>query len=194
MIAFHEHAITALWLVWLIYWCAAAIGAKRTRRHEHVMSQLIHLVPLAVGVWLLLSTHVVNGWLAARFLPRGVIWFWIGFALVVPGLGFSVLARVWLGGNWSGTVTLKQDHELIRSGPYRWVRHPIYTGLLLALLGSVIAAGEWRGLAGLALIAVSLLHKINVEERFMIEQFGSAYERYRAEVPALIPLPGRRLV
>jgi protein-S-isoprenylcysteine O-methyltransferase Ste14 len=193
MHAFYDHSITALWLAWLIYWCAAAIGAKRTRRHESVTSRLMHLVPLAVGVGLLLSPHVVDGWLAVRFLPRALIWFWTGFVLVASGLGFSVLARIWLGGNWSGTVTLKQDHELIRSGPYRWVRHPIYTGLLAALLGSVIAAGEWRGLLGLALVTVSFLRKIAVEEQFMAEQFGSTYASYRAEVPALIPLPSRRI-
>jgi protein-S-isoprenylcysteine O-methyltransferase Ste14 len=73
------------------------------------------------------------------------------------------------------------------------VRHPIYTGLLAALLGSVIAAGEWRGLLGLALVTVSFLRKIAVEEQFMAEQFGSTYASYRAEVPALIPLPSRRI-
>ncbi len=96
-------------------------------------------------------------------------------------------ARVWLGRNWSGTVTLKQDHELIRGGPYRWVRHPIYTGILLALLGSAIATAEWRGPLGFALITISLLRKIKVEERVLTGQFGEAYTRYQAEVPALLP-------
>ncbi len=187
MQGFHQHAITALWLAWLIYWCIAALGAKATRRRECVASRMEHLLPMIVGVGLLVSPHPFSGWLAGRFLPRGAAWFWLGLLLAVLGLGLSVVARVWIGGNWSGTVTLKQDHELIRSGPYRWVRHPIYTGILIALAGSVIALGEWRGLAGLALITVSLLRKIGVEERFLIEQFGDAYVRYRAEVPALIP-------
>ena len=89
------------------------------------------------------------------------------------------------------TVTLKQDHELIRGGPYRWVRHPIYTGLLLALMGSAIAMNEWRGLIGVALITLALLRKIVVEERFLTEQFGDDYRRFRAAVPALIPRPWR---
>jgi protein-S-isoprenylcysteine O-methyltransferase Ste14 len=161
MQAFYDHAITTLWLAWLIYWCVAAIGTKRTSRQESTRSRLMHIVPLAVGVGLLLPTHFVDGWPAVRFLPRALVWFWIGFVLVASGLGFSVLARVWLGGNWSGTVTLKQDHELIRSGPYRWVRHPIYTGLLAALLGSVIALGERRGLVGLALIIIFQLPTIS---------------------------------
>jgi protein-S-isoprenylcysteine O-methyltransferase Ste14 len=191
--AFYEHSITALWLAWLIYWCVAAIGAKRTRRHESAASLLSHVLPLAVGVGLLLSQHFVNGWLAARFLPRSLVCFWLGFGFVASGLAFSIAARTWLGGNWSSTVTLKQNHELIRSGPYRWARHPIYTGLLLALLGSVIAAGEWRGLLGLVLVTVGLVRKIGIEERFMTQQFGDAYARYRAKVPALIPLLRRRI-
>jgi protein-S-isoprenylcysteine O-methyltransferase Ste14 len=191
MQAFYEHAITTLWLAWVIYWCVAAFGAKATRRQESVASRASHLVPMILGVALLLSPHVANGWLAARFLPRSIIWFWLGFILVALGMAFSVAARAWLGGNWSGTVTLKQDHELIRRGPYRWVRHPIYTGLLLALLGSVIALGEWRGVLGLALITISLLRKIAIEEAFLTQQFGDTYTRYRAEVPALIPLPHR---
>jgi protein-S-isoprenylcysteine O-methyltransferase Ste14 len=194
MLAFYHHSITVLWLAWAIYWCIAAIGAKPTRRRESVTSRLGHLLPMFLGVGLLISPHLTGDWLAARFLPRSTGWFWLGFCLVVLGLGFSVAARAWLGGNWSGTVTLKQDHELIRRGPYRWVRHPIYTGILLALLGSVIARGEWRGLVGLALITGSLLRKIAIEERFLTQQFGDAYTRYRREVPALIPRPPLRTV
>jgi protein-S-isoprenylcysteine O-methyltransferase Ste14 len=127
-----------------------------------------------------------------RFLPSSVVWFWIGFVLVASGLGFAVAARVWLGGNWSGVVTLKQDHELIRSGPYRWVRHPIYTGLLVALLGSIIALGEVRGVIALALFTFALLRKLALEERLLAEEFGPTYSRYRREVPRLLPMPWRR--
>jgi protein-S-isoprenylcysteine O-methyltransferase Ste14 len=185
---FYEHAIDMLWIAWLIYWCAAAFTTKPTRRRESVASRLLHLAPLYLGVALLLLPRLPLGWLNMRFLPWSSGWYFLGFALVVLGLGFSVLARVWLGGNWSGTVTLKQDHQLIRRGPYRWVRHPIYTGLLLALLGSAIAQGEWRGLLAVALITLSFLRKITIEERFLTEQFGEAYTLYRAEVPALVPL------
>ena len=92
-----------------------------------------------------------------------------------------------LGRNWSGVVTVKQDHELIRSGPYRYVRHPIYTGLLIAFAGSAIARGEWRGILALAIVFAALWRKLRLEERWMIETFGDAYLRYRAEVRALIP-------
>ena len=100
---------------------------------------------------------------------------------------FAIWARNVLGRNWSGIVTLKQDHELIRTGPYRYVRHPIYTGLLIAFAGSAIARGEWRGLLALAIAFVALWRKLKLEEQWMIETFGDAYRRYRDEVRALIP-------
>jgi protein-S-isoprenylcysteine O-methyltransferase Ste14 len=105
----------------------------------------------------------------------------------VIGLGFSALARAWLGRNWSAEVTVKDGHELVRSGPYALVRHPIYAGMLLALAGTALMVGKWRALIGLALVVVALLRKLTVEERFMTEQFGEVYAHYRAEVSALIP-------
>jgi protein-S-isoprenylcysteine O-methyltransferase Ste14 len=191
MRAFHQYAIPALWLAWLIYWTIAAIGAKATLWEESFASRLSHVIPLALGAVLLATPHVPMAWLAARFLPRTAGWFWLGLVLVVLGIAFSVAARIWLGRNWSSMVTLKRDHELIRSGPYRWVRHPIYTGLLLAVLGTAITVAEWRGLIALALISAALLRKISIEERFLVTQFGAAYRQYRDEVPALLPLPWR---
>ncbi|MDB5396866.1 MAG: hypothetical protein JWM91_4372 [Rhodospirillales bacterium] len=107
--------------------------------------------------------------------------------MLVAGLGFSIRARRYLGRNWSGTITLKEDHELIRTGPCGWVRHPIYTGLLLAFVGSAAALGQWRGLAAVGLAIVAFLLKIRLEERWMIEAFGDTYRLYRSEVRALIP-------
>ena len=176
------------WIAWLVYWCVAAFGAKATRRKESIASRASHLLPLCIGIALLTSSHLAGAWLTMRFLPRALAWFWLGFLLVALGLVLAVIARGWLGGNWSSTVTLKQDHELIRSGPYRFVRHPIYSGLLIALLGTAIAIGEWRGLLALALMTAAFLRKIAVEERFLTEQFGEAYGRYREQVPALLPV------
>jgi protein-S-isoprenylcysteine O-methyltransferase Ste14 len=184
---FTRYALDTLWLTWLIYWCAAAFKAKATTRSESMTSRLLHFVPLGVAIVLLVWPAARGSWLALRFLPYTLSGFFLGFILAMAGLCLSVLARVWLGGNWSGTVTLKQDHELIRAGPYRWVRHPIYTGLLLGLLGSAIATGQWRGLLALALIAIAFLRKISTEERFLTEQFGATYTRYQAEVAALVP-------
>jgi protein-S-isoprenylcysteine O-methyltransferase Ste14 len=176
--------IPGMWLAWMLYWFAAALAAKPVRRRESLASRLSHIVPLLLGIALLARPPQPG---TPRFLPASPTAFWIGAALVAAGLAFSVAARITLGGNWSGTVTLKQDHTLTRDGPYRFVRHPIYTGILLAVLGSAITLGEWRGLLALALTLAAFLRKIGIEERFLCDQFGDAYTRYRQEVAALVP-------
>lgn len=180
-------AIAALWIAWLAYWLWAARDTKKTQRREGWGSHALHHVPLAIGAILIALPHTF-GPLDGRFVAPEPLWNAIAIALIVLGLGFSVLARRYLGRNWSGTITVKAGHELIRSGPYAYVRHPIYTGLLLALIGSVLAVGEWRALLGLAFIAAGIVRKLTIEERFMTEQFGEAYTYYRAEVPMLVPL------
>ena len=111
----------------------------------------------------------------------------LGAALTLAGIAFAIWARVWIAGNWSSDVTLKRDHELITTGPYRWVRHPIYTGVLLAILGTALAVGEWRGLLAVVLAGAAFWRKLGIEEAVMRRQFGAAYDRYAENVPALIP-------
>jgi protein-S-isoprenylcysteine O-methyltransferase Ste14 len=94
---------------------------------------------------------------------------------------------VHIGRNWSGVVTVKQDHEMVRSGPYAIVRHPIYSGLLLAFLGTAVARGDWQALLAVPLVLVAFLRKIRLEERWMAEQFPRDYPAYRTRVPALVP-------
>ena len=111
----------------------------------------------------------------------------MGLALTIVGALFAVWARFYLGGNWSLTVTVKEGHTLIRGGPYAVVRHPIYSGLSLAVLGTALTVGEFRGLVAVGLVVFGLLHKSLVEERLMREEFGAEYERYCRDVKALIP-------
>jgi len=185
--SFYTVPIAVLWLAWLAYWLIAARNVKATQRREPATTLLLNRVFVIIGALLLIFPHPPLHWLGQRFIPPGIAAYALGLAMVAAGLGFAVWARIYLGRNWSGTVTVKQDHELIRSGPYGLVRHPIYSGLLFALLGTAIAIGEWRGLFAFAAIAIGFLLKINIEERFMGETFGVQYARYRAEVPALIP-------
>ena len=124
--------------------------------------------------------------MSRRFLPAGNLVPPAGVLLVAAGLGFSVWARIHLGRNWSAEVVVKQDHALIRSGPYRCVRHPIYSGMLLAFLGMALAFGEWRALLALALVFASLARKSRIEEGFMRETFPE-YTEYQRETRALIP-------
>ena len=149
-------------------------------------SRQLHLGPLALAVLLLWGPQPFEA-LRVRFVPSSLAIEWAGVVLVAAGLIFTVWARVHLGTNWSGIVTVKEGHELVTSGPYALVRHPIYSGLVLAFAGSAIACGEWRGALAGAIVAASLWRKLRLEERWMAERFGDAYERYRDRVRALVP-------
>ena len=179
-------AIALLWAGWLLIWVLAAFAAKPVARRESIPSRLVHVVPLVIAATLL-GARSLPGWLGARFVASSVTLDTLALALVALGLGFSVWARHALGGNWSGTVTLKHEHTIVRSGPYRVIRHPIYTGLLVAIVGTALARGEWRGAVALLLVAVALLRKIDLEERWLGEAFGPAYAEYRARSWALFP-------
>jgi len=180
--------VPAMWLAWIAYWAFAARAVKQTERIEDARSRLSHRLPLLAGAVIMTVPRLLGTQLEAVFIPPTSAWQAVAIALVALGLGFSVWARLWLGRNWSSMVTVKREHELIRSGPYALVRHPIYSGLLLALAGSALMLGNWRALIGFALIVAALLRKLAIEERFMREQFGETYAHYRAEVAALIPL------
>lgn len=125
--------------------------------------------------------------LGAHLLPSVTGLSYVGLLLTIAGIGFAFWARFFLGRNWSSDVTIKLDHELIRSGPYRIVRHPIYSGLLLALLGRALIVNELRAYLGVVLCAVGLHLKAAIEEEFMVRQFGGEYGRYRQRTKALIP-------
>jgi protein-S-isoprenylcysteine O-methyltransferase Ste14 len=176
-----------LWWAWAVYWMLSALRNKATQRRESPGSRLAHLVPLAIGAALIAWPN--PGWsaLAWRLWPHSPAAYRIGVSLVIAGLAFAIWARVHLGTNWSGTVTIKQGHELIRSGPYAWVRHPIYTGLITALLGTTIASGTVHAAIGLAIIVESLVRKSRTEEEFMRATFPGEYQRYSAQVPTLVP-------
>jgi protein-S-isoprenylcysteine O-methyltransferase Ste14 len=189
---FYRQLFSAPWLAWGLYWVVSAARNKATQRRESLGSRLTHVVPLIVGGVLLAGQRLPWGALALRLWPQTLLSFAPGFALLLAGLGFSVWARVHLGRNWSGTVTVKEGHELIRSGPYAYVRHPIYTGLLTAMLGTAIASGTLAAALGLAIIAAALVRKMRTEEAFMRETFPGEYQRYSVEVPALVPFTAAR--
>jgi protein-S-isoprenylcysteine O-methyltransferase Ste14 len=179
--------IPALWIGWLIYWALESLRTRAVRSQESFFSGLSHTLPLAIGAWMLASPRWLPAWLSGPVYPRSLLTYWVGVAILVAGLAFSVWARRHLAGWWSSLVTLKEGHQLIRSGPYQWTRHPIYTGLMLGMLGTAVALAEWRGFLAAALMTAALLRKIGIEERVLREAFPGDYDRYRAEVPALVP-------
>jgi protein-S-isoprenylcysteine O-methyltransferase Ste14 len=176
--------ISLTWLGWLAWWIVAARDVKAVAEAASWQSRLLYSIPLFVAAALLLHTHL-GYFFNIRLAPHALAW--AGAALTAVGLAFAIWARVVLGGNWSGQVTVKEGHELIRTGPYALSRHPIYTGLVLALLGTGLAVGEMRGLIALVLATGSFIYKLGIEERAMRRTFGGAYDDYAREVKALIP-------
>jgi protein-S-isoprenylcysteine O-methyltransferase Ste14 len=183
----YRHIISALWLAWALYWLVSALSNKTTVRRESLASRLAYVLPLLAGGVLIGWRHLPWEWLNARLWPRSLAAYWLGVTLLAAGLSFSVWARVYLGRNWSGSVTVKEGHELVRTGPYGYVRHPIYTGLIVALLGTAITSGTLRAAVGLAIVIASFLYKLRLEETFMRETFPDQYPGYAASVPRLIP-------
>lgn len=184
---FPSALIPALWLGWAIYWAWSALDVKATARRESFVSRWLHLGPLLLAAALMCVP--VDPWplLQSRFLPRTEAASGIGAALTVAGIAFAVWARRRIGRNWSVEITVKQDHELVTAGPYAWVRHPIYAGLLLAFIGSVLALGQWRGVLAFAIVVATIWRKLRIEERWMRERFGPAYDDYARRVKALVP-------
>lgn len=175
-----------LWIAWLTYWWVSARNVKETRWQEPLGSQLLHRVPLLLGALLFAAPSLLPLALRRRLLPVGVLAPTLGVLLIAAGLGFSVWARRHLGRNWSSQVVVKEDHALIRTGPYSRLRHPIYTGLLLAFLGTAVIIGEVRAFLAFALLLISFAIKSRAEEARMRKTFPE-YEGYRRETAALIP-------
>ncbi len=187
MTALPEACVPALWGAFFAIWWIWSWRSKATARAETRASRGTHLALLYASFFLLFGKHLGVGTLAARAFEGGSMAAWLGTVVEAAGLAFAIWARAALGANWSLTVTLKHGHELVRTGPYGIVRHPIYTGLLVMFLGTAIAYGSYSAFAGTALMAAAYLRKIRLEERWMREEFGEAYDRYAAEVRALVP-------
>ncbi len=179
--------IDAVWIALGILWWAGAATAKQNARTEPPMSRLVHLVIMVSAFAMLFYPPLRIGVLAMRWLPDTAVTGYTGLAITLAGAAFAIWARLYIGRNWSANVTIKQDHELVRGGPYAVVRHPIYSGLLLAVLGTAVALGEVRGLIAFVLALIGWRMKSLVEEKFMAEQFGDEYGKYKRKVKALIP-------
>lgn len=182
-----DSAIGWTWAVLALVWAVGLFSTKRTVRVQTPGSRLFQLALFALGFALLNGRWFRNGWLAVRIVPDLPGLALTGLALTIAGCVFAIWARITLGANWSGRATVKQNHELITRGPYSLARHPIYTGLTVALAGTALAGGEWRCMAGLAVILFGFMTKMAQEERLMMQAFPEAYPRYRQQVKALIP-------
>jgi protein-S-isoprenylcysteine O-methyltransferase Ste14 len=181
-----ENWVQIPWLVFMLVWAIGASTSKRTMQREPVRNRIMYGIPLALASLMLFGgRHWLH--LNARFVPNTAAFRLCGVVLTTLGLGFAIWARLTIGRNWSGTVTIKEDHQLIRRGPYRIVRHPIYFGILLALLGTALAYGRVLGLMAAPIAFLGFWRKAQTEEQFMMAQFGAQYVQYRREVKGFIP-------
>jgi protein-S-isoprenylcysteine O-methyltransferase Ste14 len=176
-----------LWLGWAAYWFVAARHSAANQRIESWRTGFSYRIPLLFGIVLLAFSRRSRTSGGYHLWSSTAFTLTTGIFLIAIGLGIAVWARRHLGQYWSGRITLKVDHRLIQSGPYGWVRHPIYSGLLLALLGTMITIGTLQACLGVAIIFLAVVRKMALEEEWMATQFGNEYEVYRRRVNALIP-------
>jgi protein-S-isoprenylcysteine O-methyltransferase Ste14 len=186
VLTLHDPAATVITLCWLVFgivWAVSALFVKRTIEQS---LGWVRLLAFAVVIWVLARVSRVTGppqslWPGTALLGA------LAALLTVAGLVVAVWARAVLGRNWSGTVAFKEGHELIERGPYAYVRHPIYSGLLLMGLGTAIERARLESFLMLAMALVGLAIKAQFEEQLMIRHFPEAYPQYRRRVKALIP-------
>jgi protein-S-isoprenylcysteine O-methyltransferase Ste14 len=175
------------WYVFIFYWVVSSLRVKQTKTEQNSWERMAHLAAMGVAVILLFTRAWRIGALGWRFVPEGAWPQETGIFLTSVGVAVAVWARHSLGEHWSARVTLKVDHQLICSGPYAYIRHPIYTGLLVAASGTALAVGEWRAVVGVVLALAAFSHKALKEEALLASEFGDRYQKYRSHTGFLIP-------
>jgi len=179
--------ISVCWLVFVVIWGIAAVSTKRTVYRETRSQRLRYWVLLVIAYFLLLYGGRLPFPLNLRIVPHVAPTAWAAAVLCFIGLAFALWARVALGRNWSGVVTLKEGHELVEHGPYRFVRHPIYTGILTMFFATALALGRLAGFAATLLMFASFWIKLRDEETLMLQQFPDRYAAYRQRAKRIIP-------
>ena len=188
----------ALWIIWYFSWWMAAFWASRPKSRPQLNAGAAHRLLAVAGVVLLFLTParphavatggplwqplVLRLWTA----PPAVNWAFV--VLLVVSFAFCWWARVHLGALWSGFVTTKADHRVVDTGPYRWVRHPIYTGVISAAFWTACVRATPCAFCGFGLIAVSFWITASIEESFLQGELGQVvYDAYRQRTPMLLP-------
>jgi protein-S-isoprenylcysteine O-methyltransferase Ste14 len=177
----------AIWVLWAASWFAASFWSAKTERRAPGSAQWIYRVVIIVGA-VLLYRRTSIGLGAERLWHVGYGGAYALSGVAIAGIAFAWWARLHLGRLWSGSVTRKEGHRVVDTGPYALVRHPIYTGLLLATLATGTASATVPALAGVVIIGIGIWLKARLEERFLAEELGAdAYGEYRRRVPMLLP-------
>jgi protein-S-isoprenylcysteine O-methyltransferase Ste14 len=186
MTRIYDLIIPGCWIFFLVYWYISALRTKRVAEQQSFASAQAHRLPVTAGLLIMIIRHLPRP-MDMVVIPNTDWSLAAGDIICILGLFVTIWARVTLAGNWSSDVTFKEGHELIRKGPYQFVRHPIYTGLLIMCIGTAIAAGRLHHWLGIPLIAVGFWIKLKQEEGLMMQHFPDQYPAYRKEVKALVP-------
>jgi len=181
------HLCGQAWFLWGMWWLLMAFFSKSTKRRENPWQRLEHVLPTALGFVLLFRDQWRPAWLNRVVFADLPALSALAVVVTVVGLLFAAWARLALGGNWSGSITIKKGHQLIRRGPYRFIRHPIYTGMLVALVGTAVAQQQVRGLVAVVVVLLAFYRKACREESFLSEEFGDSYVEHRQHTGMFLP-------
>jgi protein-S-isoprenylcysteine O-methyltransferase Ste14 len=187
-VSLYRWIITGLWLLFVAYWAVAAVGAKRNATRRRLPSEIgLRLVVILLIVAVVRSSSL-RQFLAEtqRFANHSVVLGWVGVALCLLGFGLAINARWHLGRNWGMPMSRKEQPELVTSGPYALIRHPIYTGLILAMLGSALGLNIFWALL-LVLVSAYFIYSARREEAVMLQLFPQQYPAYMARTGMLVP-------
>jgi protein-S-isoprenylcysteine O-methyltransferase Ste14 len=186
---YNKDSIAVLWILLGLYVVFAILRIRNTKQRQSLFARLPHIAAMIVAFTLLLEGKVHWGLLERRLLPDSQSGTWVGIGLTACGIGLAIWARSYLGANWSATITIRTGHFLVRTGPYARTRHPIYSGLLLAIAGTALAQGEWRGLLAFVIALIAWAIKARKEESWLRGEFGVRFEEYYQHTGFLLPRP-----
>ena len=177
------------WIIVLTYWFISGLRTKKVENQESFTTRFVqYWLPLIIAILLLgPGDWYGHSWLRENFVEHTNFVGIIGLSISVIGAIIACSSRYMLGKNWSLSVQKKENHQLIKSGIYKVVRHPIYTGLLLLFIGNAIIVGDYRAIIAVLIVFVSLWLKLKKEEKLLTETFGIEYIDYKSQTKALIP-------
>lgn len=179
--------VTDAWIVLMIYWAVSALRVKRMKFIAPARVRIIQLIFLIPGCMLLFTSKYRIGPLHTRVLPHSPAVSAMGVALTFAGVAFAIWARHVLGSNWSSQVAIRENHELIQSGPYRWIRHPIYTGIIAGTCGTAIVVGQLGAFLGVILVILGFTYKGKQEELNLRSLFGDSWAAHEQRTGMFLP-------
>lgn len=177
--------IIICWVFYLLYWAVSSFSQKSVSEKPKSLRFVVVVLVSGISFMLLLVPGYFN--LSAILINKSWLLEITSMLICASGLAVCIWARINLAGNWSNTLDFKKDHELIRNGPYRFIRHPIYAGQLLTFTGVALALGKIGGIIGIVIFLVSCLLRIGLEEDLMMKHFPVEYCEYKKKTKALVP-------